>query len=397
MMNTDQRKGQLFNLESLLCPCILLGNIQSKLHREDPLCTCSCRPECELGPHGFQSCMYTCCLTSCGWPLSPCLSWHLLRMRRKFQTLYEYDDRLKPHTSNCAYLKLFCCWWINLEEQFNFVNHLWEENMLTFHWDYDRFHDLTGPRPTFPSQTVLIFAPQNFQTTTFMNKFLRHTSISANVAATSASSKNLQHFLSPEMIDLEHVEQIETGVKTHMGKNGQISFVEVWKIPPTKFHSQTLAKSIPSAVASYYIFDLTETESIDKVKKAYLEHGFFSTGRRLAVVLNDVNADAPDNAALSTKQKKSVVFSFQDDSAESNSAPNSNSSSPREKENINLSEAPEISPLITPTLRIPKKGLKELQNWAKSHSSILYEVSLNKQDDMSELYKVFSEAFEPSL
>lgn len=376
-----------FNMEALLCPCILLGNIQSKLHREDPSISCSRCPECELGPHGFQSCAYTCFLSACGWPVSPCLSMHLFQTRKKFQVLYEYDDRLKPPTTFLRQFKLCCCWCINLQEQYQFVQHLWNDKQLTYHWDFDLYRDQLKQRRSYSSQTVLMFAPPNFATTTFMNKFSRHTSIPANVAATSASSKHLHRFLSPEMIDLEHVEQIETGVKTHMHSNGEVTFLEVWKIPPNKFHSQVLAKSIPAALVSYYIFDLADIDSIDKLKRAYTEHGYFATGKRMAIVLNEQQL-SPDVPPSKSQLKNPIVFSGNEEGGEQEES-NIAIASPR---NDDQEESHEKVSLVSP--RLKSKSIKELQNWARQHSIMLYEVSLNKQDDMAQLIKILSEALE---
>lgn len=383
-------------MEFLVCPCILLGNIESKLHRESPVCRCSTCPECELGPHGQQSCLYTCFLAACGWPVSPCLSCHLLHMRHKFHTLYEYDDRIKLPNSSWLWCRSFCCWCGNLKEQYKFVKNLWDDNRLTFHWDFDNYKDQLGPRPVYPSKTILIFAPQNFSTTTFMNKFLRHTSVSANIAATTGSSKQLQHFLTPEMIDLEHAEQIETGMKSHMDKNGNVSFLEVWKIPPGKFHSQTLAQSIKSALVSYYLFDLSDRESIDKVKKAFTEHGYYSTGRRLAIVLNENPQDNKEEPEPSSaRKKKKVAFSFDenDEGVRSEDGFISGKSSPRDPSG----ESPELSPLVTPILSIPNRTLRDLQTWARQHSTMLYEVSLTKPDDFAQLYTILSEALQDNL
>lgn len=395
------------DFEACFCPCLLLGNIESKLQREKPLCDCVYSHNCELGSHGCQTCWYTCCLATLGWPVSPCLSLHLLFMRRKFTLLYERDDRLKMPNSIARWISSCCCWCVNLREQFQFVSSLWEENQLTFKWDFDLYRDHLEPRPNFPTHSILIFAPQNNATSTFTSKFLQHTSkvaLSSDEGVRAAEDALLSEGTA---MDLEHYEQVDTGIRTIIQSDGSVSFLEVWKIPPTKFQSESLSESLQKAVLSLYIFDLADKPSIDKVKKAFSDHTRFATGRRIIIIINydqTITTKKPRRMIEGEKRRQSTfspsISPRIDDGT--NSQAESRVVSQKTNRFNNELEVPTVmeqqhedededgekSPI---TLTIFAKTQRELQNWARQKKTILYEVTLNKQDDFIQLHSTLKE------
>jgi len=295
-------------LIACLCPCMLLGNISTKLHREDVF---SCFKyanfcqDCSIGCNGLGHCISTCLMCLPIYPCSFCLSVYLLRQRWKLKLFYPHDDRLPPISTVAAGCYYFCYWPTNLSEQYQFVNDLYKENDLIFQWDYELYRDYVNPiKPPEESHIILSFGPETAYKAEFIRKLMIQTTL-----LSAPSTGSVPSTLDPHAeVFSSNPQYVKTGVRivTRHPNSGKVTFLEYWDVPPNESNSGLVHAALKHAALSMYIFDCSHAISIPFVQQMFLQSSSTTTNnssskpRFIVILTKDRAADTVTAAAASS-------------------------------------------------------------------------------------------------
>lgn len=326
------------NLLAFCCPCLLLGNITTKLTREKPFTIFSCCPQCGVGFEGCQMCCYTCCLSLPGWPIAPCcLSWHLNHLRYKLNLFYESDERLKRPVNLRQQFYLCCCWAVDLTEQHQFVSNLFDEGDLTFQWDLDLYRDQLRPRPVLPVLSMVLVTSPSPASALFKTKLMqaaptRHCPLD--------EAQQAQLLPMNRGLDLDEIKHVSTTVRTvtmsltnnkdNSDQDRTPTFLELWQMPPSRAEKASLLPVINDATMILYLLDPSQgVQALAEMTRAFKVHR-----RQMIETLGRTVSDCEDRqliillsteglldmeeeeAAAAEKKRKKVRFGDDEDEDE---------------------------------------------------------------------------------
>ena len=202
--------------KSCCFPCIILGQLNSLVYREDS------KYSCEMGDIGLNTCAITSMFCILGWPFSPLLALYTCKQRDNLQKLHKSRNPCfasKENPSTWDHIKEFnsvCCLWpCAIIEQEYHMKHLNAIGLLPFHWEYDLIHTSIPNPPISDCYTAMIIGSNHCGKSTLFQKLL-HTSIPA-----------LQNQIERTIPD----EKLRIGIRNTKVSKDKISFIEIWDIP----------------------------------------------------------------------------------------------------------------------------------------------------------------------
>lgn len=270
---------EVYTCVACFCPCFLIGNMTTKIHRELPFpCfKCSICFDFEIGVRGCESCCWACIGASILWPCSPLFGCYLARERWKLKLFYKDDDRLKPGSWFTS-----VCWPANLRDQHRFIREVWDDGSLTFSWDFEEYRDQMIQRPDYLSYTLFIFGPDSFGESEFLRKLM------------VLADKELD--IEVNNPELKLVEKIRTATKPLPTEKGMIRMMDIWRIPPSKHRSGGLRKLLTNAAITIFLLDLNVPDKLQSVKDAYEYQTDFLVCAKLIVIVKAMPGVVHENA-----------------------------------------------------------------------------------------------------
>eukprot|EP00981_Chlorochromonas_danica_P005317 scaffold1069_cov186-Ochromonas_danica.AAC.2 len=253
------------------CPGPLLANATSRIHREKafPCCSCESCSDVAYGVKGCPTCCCVCLTAAILWPVSPLMCCYLSHERWKLKTLYKHDDRLKASSwSTC------CCWPINLKEQHFFIRNQAEEGSLTFPWDFEEFRDLLSspPPPAYLTYTMFLFGPDSPLEKEFLRKLMIRVDYPLPIEVGE--------------VELAGIQKIHTAFQPMARQpDGQIRLLEIWQIPPIRYHMLSLRPMLVEATLVVFLLDLTSREAVEEVQAAYQSHTDYLACSKVLILL----------------------------------------------------------------------------------------------------------------
>lgn len=232
-------------------PCILLGQIRSKLSRES---SCSIA-RLKLGPLGCRECVKTsvfCCIC---WPISPCLGCYLHHEREKLRIVYNSDPLLQKYNSY-EVMKSFIMWPKNIIEMHRFLLLMESENRLVNDWDISHYRDyISIPKPEICTIRAFLIGDNSAAKQLFFKKLLKFTEEIATLPKpfdTEDSSKQSFHTV--------HSNVALIGLKSVLYSQREVHYLELWDVLTDGINSYSIRQNISSIDAAMFVFYLTEDQ-----------------------------------------------------------------------------------------------------------------------------------------
>mmetsp|Transcript_19800 Transcript_19800/g.33299 ORF Transcript_19800/g.33299 Transcript_19800/m.33299 type:complete len:400 (-) Transcript_19800:140-1339(-) len=231
------------------CPCLYLGHLDSKVKREESLCTC-CSESCPRYSFGKGGCL-TCCLTgmfcSLGWPCSPCLTCYLNTRSANISTIYDNNlDR-------------------NWCRDFNF---LWPKTVLQHILLYEQleregrlFYDWTLSSDVLSTQKIC-------------GRFGMQESAVLIVGANGVGKTELlmklchRNLYEKREVSFENNE-VRVGFRPMTVTNTHVTSLEFWDIPT--LHLQSIHTIRAKISYILLVFNVNDFDSFKELKKIYKE------------------------------------------------------------------------------------------------------------------------------
>jgi hypothetical protein len=174
--DNDSNKSKLSKCEQvklfgLICffPCIVLGEMSTKVSREVPL---RCYPfsSCcggRLGGGGCCVCLQTCVCCALGWPFSPALACYVCVQRRNLSRIYPADAAWVCGDACCG-----LCWPGTLLAHKRLVAQKEQVNILHYPWAYDlpKAVPFEEAAAAIQKRTLFLIGPPNSGKSTLLKK-----------------------------------------------------------------------------------------------------------------------------------------------------------------------------------------------------------------------------------
>jgi energy-coupling factor transporter ATP-binding protein EcfA2 len=230
---------------SCFCPCFIMGNLTTKVEREEVFCG---NDDYSCGRKGCITCAYTCILCVTCWPLSPGLGGYLCQQRQNLHKIYGYDYKTKHHSSYIMNdLKGFF-WPCAVKQHQLFLNRRYQDNVLHYSWAYNptviNFH---VDMPKITDHVVLIVGPSDSGKSQLLLK------LSGGLADGLGENKQIMIGLKPLHVSSSH-----------------ISYVQFWDVPENYIHTITHFQ-LHQISTILLIFDSTNETSFVLMKNIYKE------------------------------------------------------------------------------------------------------------------------------
>ena len=238
--------NEIFCGTSCFCPCIVIGQMKTKISRETLRLS-----GLSIGWKGLSSCMCTSALALFLWPLSPCLSLYLCHERERLSVVYRNEPRLKK-LSILDQFYYFCCWSLNLREQKEFIELMESENKLVYEWDLNSYKDYQriAASPKITTIKIFIFGLHTVASDVFFKKFLRY------MESSDVNQNNHNNSRGATTTSISAgSEAITIGIKSYEMNNEEVKFFEVWNIPMIALDSYTLRYNLSTLDVALFIYD----------------------------------------------------------------------------------------------------------------------------------------------
>jgi hypothetical protein len=160
---------------SCCCPCVILGNIQTAISREQSyrfttsivkskyLQTNGADDDISgsFGPKGFNKCALTCCLASLCWPFSPLLGTYLIQQRAYYRKIYREPESRLSFCESFSDSFFSCLFWpVVILQHAAYIRQKNEEGLLIFDWEHEVLRDMKIKKPPIENKIVLIVGPR---------------------------------------------------------------------------------------------------------------------------------------------------------------------------------------------------------------------------------------------
>jgi hypothetical protein len=153
---------------SCFIPCILLGNIRTRMSRESGI-DISCCFNVKIGFEGLKYCFATFILTIICWPVSPLLALYLYDFRKRLYAVYDEESLRQPDN---IFSSTTLLWPSSLSKQYSFLIEKEEEGILSFGWDLQLYKDyLIHKKPKYETKSLFIIGPNFPGKSSLISKF----------------------------------------------------------------------------------------------------------------------------------------------------------------------------------------------------------------------------------
>lgn len=201
-----------------------------------------CLANYPMGEKGLYKCCSSCVLGCLGWPVSPCLTAHLSKLRKKLSIMH----REHGYEFGIYSWRSVLCWPANLAHIFSFVKEREEEGSLVFDWDLKNYKDHLQPRPEYETKRVFLIGPRSGNKGRFMEKLLTYCDSQGDNEGRQISYPGLT--------------PIHIGVKAFQMTGDSVCFLEIWDIPEDQMDSVMVKSYLPQASGIFFVFDFSDAD-----------------------------------------------------------------------------------------------------------------------------------------